>query len=226
MSNVSITPLSMEQIREICEKDGALYVVNYTDRGLQRNRGNLHVSFVDETGNTHGIVFPNTWIPIDAAAYASSKQLIKSQTFLAAIRSTDIVVISESEAKQILSRPDAREETKKVATKYAGSAGIVSATPERINIFNGDSGAAPAPDLSVADTDGGSLSDSDLNSIVEMFKNGGMSDRDAASRIDNLIPRPSEDAIIKAMNTVVVTTSETYKALMNTLNSMTENTPN
>lgn len=225
MANVSVTPLSMEEIRSICEKDGALYVINYTDRGSQRNRGNLHVSFVDETGATHGIVFPNTWIPIDAAAYASSKQLIKSQTFLAAVRSTDIVVISESEAKQLLSRPDAKEESKKVATKYAGSAGIVSASTDRISIFNGDSGAAPAPDLATLERDAGSITDSELNDLVVSFNNRTLSDIEVASRIDALLPRPSEDAIIKAMNTVTVTTSETYKSLTNTLNGfINENT--
>ena len=41
--SVSINPLSIEQIRELADKDGSLYIINYTDRGRQRNRGVFHL---------------------------------------------------------------------------------------------------------------------------------------------------------------------------------------
>jgi len=217
--SVSVTPLNMEQIRELCEKDGSLYVINYTDRGQKRNRGNLHISFVDETGSSHGIVFPNTWIPIDASTYASTKQLVRSQTFISSIRNGDLIAINRSEALKILDSANAKEEAKKVATKYANVSGIVSNTSETVNIFSGDSGAAPAANLDQLDNASeASLSDTDLHRLIDGFNSNALSDVDSASRINSLLPRPSEDAIIKAMNNVGVTSSETYKALLALLN--------
>jgi len=218
-NNTPVTPLNMEQIREIAEKDGALWVINYTDRGMQRNRGNLHVSFVDETGASHGIVFPNTWIPIDAATYASSKQLIKSQTFLAAIRNTDLICISAQEAKGLLALPNAKAEIENVAKKYANIAGVVSASPDKINIFSGDTGAAPAPDFSLPTEEANtSPTDASLVNIIDMFNDRNISDGEAASRIKGLTPKPSETALIKVMSNINVTTSETYKAITYILN--------
>lgn len=215
MSNVSVTPLSLEAIRALAEKDGSLWVINYTDHGMQRNRGNMHVSFTDENGENHGIVFPNTWIPIDASTFASVKQLIKSQTFLGAIRTSDLIVISDDEAKKMLNLPNAKDESANVAKKYANIAGVVRASTAggTVNIFSGDTNAAPAMSENESAFSDESVSDPRLNEIVDMFTTQRLGDSDSADALKAISPRPSENALMLALSRITVTNSETYRTI-------------
>lgn len=211
MSHVSVTPLSLDEIRELITTGKSLWVINYTDHGRQRNRGVLQISAQDETGAPFAITVPNTWIPVNLAEYGNIAQLLKSQAFLDTIRKRDIVCISATEASALLSTPEAREEKQKVDQKYNQSLASHS-TSEKITIsqVSSVSTLAPEPENEDENTEG----DNKLNNLVNQFNENRLTDQQAIEAFKDIEPRPTMDGIQKALMNVKFTTDAFYKYLI------------
>lgn len=214
--SVSINPLSIEQIRELADKDGSLYIINYTDRGRQRNRGVFHLSAVDESGASYAIVVPNTWIPIDLSMYGSVKQLTKSQSFINAFRNRDIIAISAEQAKSMLARPDAKEEAAKVDLKY-NKTNVGIGSTETIQLSTGSSidvnNLPQQPSEVAAKEDVLTKSDEALLELVDKFNKNHISDMDAVNALLAISPAPQDETLRNATMSINYTTSPFYLKL-------------
>lgn len=219
--SLNVNPLSLEEIKSIAEKDGSLYVINYTDRGRQRNRGIFHLQVIDESGESFAIVVPNTWIPVDLSMFCSIKQLVKSQSFLNAFRNTDLICISSGQAKQILDNPDAQSEAEKVALKYklnvAAKPSISISTDSSISVNN-----LPSQPSSVEDEDTMTPSDEKLLGIVDSFNKNQVSDIDAVNQLKAINPPPRDNAIRESLMRISFTTSPFYITLSDLIGSRQE----
>lgn len=139
-SEIRISPLNINAIRQLGEQDRSLYVINTTDHRGTRSRGDLHVSINDDFGESHTVVIPNTWIPFNLARYGSVKPMIRSKSFLDALARKNIIVVAEEDAKNILSTKEGKEELslidekyKKLGTMADSEDYTINATPTIIN---------------------------------------------------------------------------------------------
>lgn len=212
MSQLQVTPLSIEEIRKIANEDGSLWVINYTDQGRKRNRGNLHITFADESGVLTGLTVPNTWVPIDLSTYTSTKQLVKSHTFLETFRNSNLICISDAQAKNILSSPKAKEESEKIAEKYKISGSTL--VNKDINIFADSSSASPSMETVNKVVEGADAVKSRLIEVITLFNDNKISESDAIEFVDQLEPQPTQEVIIELLSTINMTNSDFYKSLV------------
>jgi len=196
MSEIKVTPLNINQVRELGEKDRSLYVINTTDQRQSQSRGDLHIQVNDDFGQAQNIIIPNTWIPFDLARYGSVKPMIRSKGFLDALARRNLIVLADDDAKKILDTPEAKEESKKIDEKYKriGTGGheetyTVQATPTIVN----DVALQPSElDQSKNEIN---PSDDKLREMYLKFSTGQMREQEFIDQINKLAPAPSAAVI-------------------------------
>lgn len=217
--SVTINPLPLDEIRALAEKDGSLYIMNYTDRGRQRNRGVFHMSATDESGQAFQIVIPNTWIPIDLSTYGSVKQLVKSQSFLNAFRTRDLIAISTEHAKSILRSAEAQEEAEKVNIKYNRTGSGIST--ETISITTSSSidinNLPSQPSETAQKEEVVTASDMALGQLIDQFNKNQIGDAAAVTALLEISPPPQTKALQEGIVSITFTTSPFYMKLADLL---------
>lgn len=171
------------------------------------------MTVADESGQMIGITIPKTWIPINLSTFISPKQLVKSQVFLNAFRSQDLICISDNEAKAIMNRSDASTELDKVNAKYktkmANRSKLNINTAESTVLHNTSQPSEQSSEQEAQLTP----SDEKLMVLVDRFNRNAISDNDAVAQLEAIQPAPTPVALQDAAIKITFTTSPFYVAL-------------
>lgn len=114
---MSVQPkyLTVAEARKITNAT-ELWVVNRSDEVLaDKKRGVVNLEIKAGEDEPVHIVVPNTWVPINLAAYTERANIVKSTKFLHAVREGYLGIITDEEADVLMQSPDAQAEM----TKYS-----------------------------------------------------------------------------------------------------------
>lgn len=122
MSQVSVTALrNPRAIWEEAKKTGSLWVLNTSDAGGTRRRGEVMLSVMDENSKEIVVLLPSTWMPLDLSSYTDTAHFEKSTNFRAYINNELITVITDESAQQLLKDPAAKPEAVRVKALMANN---------------------------------------------------------------------------------------------------------
>lgn len=215
MSQVAVTPLTLEQVRKLAADGQSVWVMNYTDKGNQRNRGTLHITAQDENGSSFAITIPNTWIPINLSEYGSVIQLLKSNSFLDTFRKRDLIFIAGEEATKLLASGEAQAEKAKVDQKYNSATSSAGGNEQiKISQVSSINENMIASGIAGEDKNQPSHSDKLLISIVDRLEGGALDPSQALSELKSISPAPQMNYIQEALMRVTVTTTDFYRELI------------
>lgn len=131
-------------VQDLTRDDRHIFVLNKSGVQNPRFKGPIFMTVSRLKGEgVDEVKVPNTWLPIDLCSQVHPTQLIESADFRKIVQNGMIEIISEDEADQILSRPGADQELRRIreeqsrANSFLGSNGLSStasvlADPDRM----------------------------------------------------------------------------------------------
>lgn len=122
MAKISVADLERSNI-------GSVYVLNRTS-GQQRSDIVFTVPGING-GQGDSVVVPSTWIPVELTIFATRQQLLNSVPFRRMVHEGHLEIISEEDAANTLSTPEAREEVELVRNQQRLTE-TLSGSPEMV----------------------------------------------------------------------------------------------
>ena len=213
---ISVTPIkSFAEIKKIAE-EGDLWIINNTDLGNSRPRGNIALSIKDANGETIPVVLQATWIPINVATMCDPVAVATSQQFRSEVGKNNVVVITNKEAAAILEREDAKIEQEEVENFRRGLSKANGTTPvmsdsSKISITTNNSGSSSRSLPQIAQSDAvENINEDDniLHKMVAEFNSGILTNEHAEEAFPTL--NPSLDALKTASGNIQNTGSKFF----------------
>lgn len=154
---------------EMFKEGSPLWIINSSDLGGKRPKGNVIIVIKDADSQDITIVLPSSWIPVDLLSYTSLSNFAKSNLFRDNIRKGLITVVDDESAQMLMDMQQYAEESRRVrdltegmVNSAQGGTGALAGDTYTVNI----GGSSTQPELLEAN----GLTEQEKFRVLDMVK--------------------------------------------------------